>query len=137
MRTAIRLARRLRGRPAIEIGSTEDETVLPAAMAIGCRSLARLNDEDPRAEIARRRSLFDRIVDDLRDMQGIRLLHDRLDDGTVPYGVPFRYDGEPTSALRFVERRHHVVIMQWPSLPGVIADSAPGHYTNVWLVNFL
>ncbi|MEY5039908.1 MAG: hypothetical protein RLZZ48_677, partial [Actinomycetota bacterium] len=27
--------------------------------------------------------------------------------------------------------------MQWPALPTAIAGSAPAHYRNVWLVNFL
>lgn len=137
MRTTIRTARRLLGKPAIDSGSSDDETQLPAAMAIGCRSLARLNQQDINAERARRRTLFDRVAEDLRDTPHVRLLHDQLDDFTVPYGVPFRYDGPGTPPLRAIERRHHVVVMQWPALPTAITDSAPAHYRNVWLVNFL
>ena len=137
MRATIRTARRLIGKPAIDVGSTDDETQLPAAMAIGCRSLARLNEQDVDAERTRRRALFARVAEDLRDTPHVRLLHDLLDDFTVPYGVPFRYDGPGTPPLRAIERRHHVVVMQWPALPTAIADSAPVHYRNVWLVNFL
>ena len=137
MRATIRTARRLLGKPSIESGSSDDESQLPAAMAIGCRSLARLNELDVDVERTRRRTLFARVVEDLRDTPHVRLLHDLLDDFTVPYGVPFRYDGPGTPPLRAVERRHHVVVMQWPALPTAIADSAPVHYRNVWLANFL
>lgn len=137
MRAAIRIARRLTGRAEIELGSPDDETVLPSVMAIGCRSLQKLNEQDPATEIARRRTLFGEVVDDLQHLPGIRLLHDQLDNHVVPYGVPFRIDGAQHDALRAIERRHHVVVMQWPALPSALADSAPNHYRNVWLVNFL
>jgi hypothetical protein len=137
MRSSIRIARRLTGRRPITTGSADDETVLPTPIAIGCRSLDRLNAQDARTESERRRRLYDEVARDLQQVPGVHLLHRQLDVNCVPYGVPFRIVGQPDSALRHVERRHHVVIMQWPSLAGVIADSAPGHYTNVWLVNFL
>ncbi|MFM8867493.1 MAG: DegT/DnrJ/EryC1/StrS family aminotransferase [Ilumatobacteraceae bacterium] len=137
MRATIRTVRRTLGKPAIESGSSDDETQLPAAMAIGCRSLARLNDQDPVAERERRRAMFTRVLDDLRHMPGVHPLHERLDDHTVPYGVPFRVDDEGRPSLRAIERRHHVVVMQWPALPTAIAATAPAHYRNVWLVNFL
>ncbi|MEN9300921.1 MAG: hypothetical protein RLZZ254_702 [Actinomycetota bacterium] len=137
MRATIRTARRLIGKPAIDVGSTDDETQLPAAMAIGCRALERLNQQDADAERNRRRALFDRVAADLRGTPHVRLLHDHLDDFVVPYGVPFRYDGPGLPTLRAIERRHHVVVMQWPALPTAIAGSAPAHYRNVWLVNFL
>ena len=137
MRSLIRIARRLAGRPEIETGSPEDETVLPSAMAIGCRSLARLNDQDPATEINRRRKLFAEVVDDLRQLPGVHLLHDHLDSHTVPYGVPFRVTDVSHAALHALGRRHHVVVMQWPELPSALAASAPDHYRNVWLVNLL
>lgn len=137
MRTAIRLVRRLSGRRAIDDGSSEDETVLPAAMAIGCRSLQRLNAQSPRAESERRRQLFTDVVQDLQHIPHVRLLHERLEAQCVPYGVPFRIFGQPEPELRQLERRHHVVVMKWPALPSGIADTAPDHYKNVWLVNFL
>ena len=137
MRATIRTARRLLGKPSIESGSSDDESQLPAAMAIGCRSLARLNNQDSVAECARRRALFDRVLEDLRHMSGVRPLYDRLDDHTVPYGVPFRLDDGGRPTFRAIERRHHVVVMQWPALPTALAATAPDHYRNVWLVNFL
>ncbi len=137
MRATVRGVRRLAGRAEIDAGSPDDETILPSEIAIGCGSLARLNEQDPEIEIARRQALFNKVVDDLRTVPGVRLLRHQLDGHTVPYGVPFRIDGEQHAALRAIERRHHVVVMQWPALPSAIADSAPDHYRNVWLVNFL
>jgi hypothetical protein len=137
MRAIIRAARRFTGRAEIEASSPDDESVLPSVMAIGCRSFARLNNQEPAGEIARRRALFDRVISDLRQLPGVHLLHDHLDAQTVPYGVPFRINSGQRGALHALERRHHVVVMQWPALPSAIADSAPAHYQNVWLVNFL
>jgi dTDP-4-amino-4,6-dideoxygalactose transaminase len=137
MRAAIRVARRLARRAEIDPSSSDDETMLPRFIAIRCRSLAKLNDQDPATEIARRRTLFDKVVSDLREVPNVRLLHDRLDSQTVPYGVPFRIESEQQETLRALERRHHVVVMQWPALPSALATSAPDHYRNVWLVNFL
>jgi hypothetical protein len=68
---------------------------------------------------------------------GVSLLHDRLDDGVVPYGIPFRADAGAVRAVEELARRYHVSAMQWPALPEAIAASAPQHYRNVWLVNFI
>ena len=137
MRTAIRLARRLGGKEAIDGGSRDDETVLPTAMAIGCQSLQRLNAQSPQAESERRRQLFTEVIEDLQRIPQVCLIHERLEKHCVPYGVPFRLIADADSALRKLERRHHVVVMKWPALPSAIADTAPDHYKNVWLVNFL
>jgi hypothetical protein len=137
MRTAIRLNRTLLGRPAIDLGSVDDETVLPADVAIGCKSLEQLNDQNDATEGNRRREMYSQVVRDLCEIRGVHLLHVVPGENTVPYGVPFRLDGTPSAALRKIERRHHVVVMQWPALPSAVKPTAPKHYRNVWLVNFL
>lgn len=137
MRSAIRLARKMGGKQAIDTGSPNDETILPTPIAIGCRSLERLTTQSAQTERDRRRRLFAEVVDDLHRIPGVRLLHTNIDTHCVPYGVPFSVVDPPKSAFHKLERRHHVVAMKWPALPSEIAGVAPDHYKNVWLVNFL
>jgi hypothetical protein len=137
MRTAIRLNRTLLGRPAIDLGSVDDETVLPADVAIGCKSLHRLLQQDIDEEITRRNFLFDAISDELRHVPHVSLIHRQLPSHVVPYGVPFRMEHIGQSVVRHLATQHKVTLMQWPSLPAAIEEQAPDFYRNLWLYNFL
>lgn len=136
-RFGIRILRRILRRDPIDLGSPSDEVNLPDQVSIGCKSLIRLNRQDPHTESERRRETFSEIVRALSNEPDVELIHERLDDKVVPYGIPFRIKGSPSSVLRRIERRHHVVVMQWPSLPSAVTTTAPDHYRNVWLVNLL
>ena len=54
--------------------------------------------------------------------RGVRLIHDRLPDGTVPYGVAVHADSD--DVLRAVARRHRATAMTWPALPADVAPTA-------------
>jgi hypothetical protein len=137
MRSTIRTARRIAGRPAVVLSTTSEERRLPSHHAIGCTSQDVLNNQDPSLESTRRRRLFDTMMPLVGNTTGVSLLHDRLDDGVVPYGIPFRADAGAVRAVEELARRYHVSAMQWPALPEAVAASAPQHYRNVWLVNFI
>jgi len=95
--------------------------------------LERLNHD---LEITRRRKLYAQIHSSLFDLS-LTPLYPELAHGTVPYGYPFFSD---ESTIRDAQRRvakYGVEIIRWPDLPDAIVQSAPYHYTNLWLVNFL
>ena len=137
MRSTIRTARRIVGKPEVVLSTTSEERRLPSHHAIGCTSQDVLNNQDPSLESTRRRRLFETMMPLLGNITGVSLLHDRLGDGVVPYGIPFRADADAIRAVEELARRYHVSAMQWPALPEAVAANAPRHYRNVWLVNFI
>lgn len=137
MRSSVRAMRRLAGKPAVVVSTASEERSLPLDHSIGCTSQDVLNMQDPSLESNRRRELFDTIVPLLIGLPGLRLLHDRLAPGVVPYGIAFRADEEKLHKVERIARQYHVATMQWPALPEAVSPRAPVHYRNVWLVNFI
>lgn len=135
MRGGVRAARRVAGRPALPSSGDEDEQRVPGTPAISCSSLERLARADAPHEAERRRELWRAVTADLDGARGVRLIHDRLPDGTVPYGVAVHADRD--DILRAVARRHRATAMAWPALPADVVPTAPAHYRDVKLVNFL
>jgi hypothetical protein len=135
MRAGVRAARRAAGRPVLPSSGDEDERRVPGNPAISCSSLARLSRAAAPHEAERRRELWRKVTADLDGARGVRLIHDRLPDGTVPYGVAVHADRD--DVLRAVARRHRATAMAWPALPADVAPTAPAHYRDVGLVNFL
>lgn len=135
MRAGVRAARRAAGRPALPSSGDEDEVRVPGNPAISCSSLELLSRANAPHEAERRRSLWRAVTADLDGVRGVRLIHDRLPDGTVPYGVAVH--AERDDVLRAVARRHRATAMAWPALPSDVAPVAPAHYRDVRLVNFL
>ena len=137
MRSSVRSMRRLAGKPAVVLSSAAEERNLPLDHAIGCTSQDVLNRQDPSRESTRRRDLFNTMAPLMSDVPGVRLLHDRLAEGVVPYGIAFRADDEGLHEVERIARRYHVATMQWPALPEAVSAHAPVHYRKVWLVNFI
>jgi hypothetical protein len=137
MRSTIRFARRLMGKPAVALSSAREEFELPQQQAIGCSSSRVLDEQSPTREAERRRQLFSRLTSELHQLPGVSLLYGDLEDGVVPYGIPFRADADAAAEVAKIARRYHVSTMMWPALPKSIEMHAPAHYSNVWLVNFI
>lgn len=137
MRSAIRTARRVSGKPPVTRSTASEELTLPVHHAIGCSSAQTLNKQNPARESSRRRALFAALTPLLREIPGVALLHHDMDEGIVPYGVPFRADTASLRAVERIARQYHVATMSWPALPEAVATTAPSHYRNVWLVNFI
>ena len=135
MRAGVRAARRAAGRPTLPSSGDEDERHVPGSPSISCSSLERLSRADAPHEAERRRDLWRAVTADLDGVRGVRLINDRLPDGTVPYGVAVHADHD--DVLRAVARRHRATAMAWPALPADVTSDAPRHYRDVKLVNFL
>lgn len=136
VRTVSRKVRTLKTGSPLPVSSAASETefLLPAGPHKS--SLRILEQLDPNTEIQRRQHLYAQVHVSLVGLP-LTPLHPELLHGTVPYGYPFISD---ELTMRNAERRVArlgVEIIKWPDLPAAIAPSAPLHYTNLWLVNFL
>jgi hypothetical protein len=136
LRIISRTIRMLKTGSALPVSSAASETELLQLTGPHESSFQILERLNPNAEIQRRHKLYAQVHQSLFGLP-LTPLYPELPQGTVPYGYPFISD-EPTmqSAQRRVTR-FGVEIIKWPDLPDAIAPSAPFHYTNLWLVNFL
>jgi hypothetical protein len=55
----------------------------------------------------------------------------------APYAYAFRADAAALDGMKRHAVRHGFDLVAWPDLPQEIANQAPAHYRNVFLVNFL
>lgn len=118
-------------RPADAPGSEEDLPLPPNP----CAELAKpLSCGGPAEETARRRRLW-RLCDDLSRRAGIAPAFPSLPDGVVPYAYALRSSDPARAAAAF--GRAGLRLLPWPDLPRAVAETAPTHYKDVFLVHFL
>lgn len=67
----------------------------------------------------------------------LRPVFNRMNPETVPYGYPFFSDDDTARNASEIAETFGYEVIKWPDLPEAVIDSAPIHYKNVWLVNFL
>jgi hypothetical protein len=91
---------------------------------------------DSHLEITRRRDLY-QIVSELAVKTSAVPVFNQLPDFCSPYGFPFYGDAETAQKLHLMTRRFGTEVIQWPELPQSVVETAPEHYRNLWLVNFL
>lgn len=133
----VRALRLLRTGHAIPPPDAAAETVIPHPPAPHDGLAAALTAVDAQREIDRRRELY-RTVERAARALGIMPLFPDLPLLTAPYGFPFRADPGPAlQSLKQWASRRGLDLIHWPDLPDAIAASAPAHYRNVHLVNFL
>lgn len=87
-------------------------------------------------EIARRRMLYSEFAALFGDWN-IEPVFAVLPTETCPYGFPFRADESVALRVRQIAERRGLDAFRWPDLPDAVAASAPEHYRQTWLVNFL
>lgn len=134
-RTAVRLARRMVGRPVIPV-SLESETVMPINPAVSAQSLATLHALDDARESERRRNLYTVTAQRLRNAE-YSLVFDELTTGIVPWCVPFyARETEITSARRAL-RGLGLEIFRWPDLPDETRNDCPDFYRDVHVVGMM
>ena len=135
-RAISRTARMQQTGSPLPISSATSETELLQLTGPHESSLQILERLDPDIEIQRRQKLYTQVHQSLLGLS-LTPIYPELPRETVPYGYPFLSD-EPTmrNAQQLVAK-YGVEIIRWPDLPDAIVHSAPFHYTNLWLVNFL
>ena len=88
------------------------------------------------AEISRRRNLYNTIYPEIIRL-GIKPVFESLKDGTCPYGIPVFATADSQSELSNLARKYRVTLMSWPDLPLEVLPTAPNHYKQIRLLNFL
>ena len=136
LRAPVRWSRKLKTGSALPISGSDSETehIIPTAPRQS--SMSRIQQTDSRLEIARRRNLYE-IVSELADKTSAVPVFIHLSDFCSPYGFPFYGDAETAQELHLMTRRYGTEVIQWPELPQSVEKTAPEHYKNLWLVNFL
>ena len=97
------------------------------------RKFLRVNEA---AEISRRRNLYNTIYPEIIRL-GIKPVFESLKDGTCPYGIPVFATADSQSELSNLARKYRVTLMSWPDLPFEVLPTAPDHYKQIRLLNFL
>lgn len=133
----VRALRRLRTGHAIPPPDREAETSIPHPPAPHAGLADGLAVLDVQHEINRRRDLY-RSAERAARAIGIEPLFCGLPPLVAPYGFPFRTGSDEArrDMTRWAARRG-LDLIRWPDLPDALAASAPAHYRNLYLVNFL
>ena len=136
LRALVRWSRKLKTGSALPISSSDSEIehIVPAAPRWS--SMSRIQKLDSHLEITRRRDLY-KIVSELAVKTSAVPVFNQLPDFCSPYGFPFYGDAETAQKLRLMTRHFGTEVIQWPELPQSVVETAPEHYKNLWLVNFL
>jgi hypothetical protein len=136
LRAISRTARaQMTGSP-LPTSSVASETELLQLKGPHKSSLRILERLDSNTEIQRRQRLYTQVHQSLLGLS-LAPAHPELSRGTVPYGYAFVSDVPTMRKAQRRVARYGVEIIGWPDLPDAIVHSAPFHYTNLWLVNFL
>lgn len=134
-RGLVRHVRSLSGRPSLPM-SLESETELPNDRRIHVSALRALEAVSELHECERRRHLYLRIADRLREV-GVEPLFENLSEHTVPWCVPYYATVARATQVQRVLNRLGVETFPWPDLPSRVRDSCPVHYHRVNLVSML
>lgn len=129
-----RQVRKLRTGHAIPPPAADAEVAIPgdAHPFRGLQAVLAVLDVDE--EIARRRALYAALCDRTAAV-GARLVFAHLPASTAPYGLPVYTDD--ADSLERLAQEFGLDSFRWPDLPEALAATAPPHYRNLHLVNFL
>lgn len=133
--TGSRFARVVRKGSALPVSDQSSEYQIPGLANPSQSSIKRMLAVDAEAEVERRRSLYSKLLPEVIGL-GVQPIFDALPIGTCPYGLAVYASPKLKRGLAQLSRRYRVTLMTWPELPQEIAQSAPDHYRQVWLINF-
>jgi hypothetical protein len=129
-----RAVRRLRTGHEIPPPAADAETKIPGSPHpfVGLQEALAAQDVD--AEIARRRAVYE-VLCSRAVAAGATPVYSHLPAGTAPYGLPVYTDD--AAALEQLAGEFGLDSFRWPDLPDALGATAPSHYRNLHLVNFL
>lgn len=116
--------------------NNEFEKLMPAVAPLHLHILQKIQKTDINLEGKRRRKLYYKIKKILSEI-GIFPIFDELEEGTVPYGFPFRASTKELWIVSKKVARLGLYPVKWPDLPSNVVFSSPEYYKNVYLINFI
>ena len=131
-----RFIRKVRTGSEIPPSSKDAEIFIPYMPEPNRDLLKDLSNLKENNEIKRRKELY-RKVHKWSLPYDLEPVFNEIPDGAVLQGFPFRADDKTAIAFGVEMRKYGLDTSKWPELPDLIAQKAPDHYKDVWIVNFL
>jgi hypothetical protein len=114
--------------------SAEFESITPTGPRDS--SMSSIQSLDIAHEINRRKHLY-HTVSSLVSECDIQPVFESLPINCVPYGYPFYADSAAAADVYNLVKKLGIEVINWPDLPASVIQTAPIHYRQLWLVNFL
>ena len=118
----------------ISLPSAEFESITPAGPRDS--SMSSIQSLDIAHEINRRKHLYHKVVS-LVSKCDVQPVFESLPANCVPYGYPFYADSAAAADVYNLVKKLGIEVINWPDLPAAVIQTAPIHYRQLWLVNFL
>ena len=136
MRSLVRLFRLIKTGSHLPISapSAEYENIISSGPRDS--SMEQISKLDVSNESKRRIRLY-HSVSELVLHCNIRPIFDVLPPHCIPYGFAFYGNHEAASEVQSLVGELGVEAIHWPDLPESVVATAPFHYRNLWVVNFL
>ena len=118
----------------ISLPSAEFESITPAGPRDS--SMSSIQSLDIAHEINRRKHLYHTVAS-LVSKCNVQPVFKSLPANCVPYGYPFYGDSAAAADVYNLVKKLGIEVINWPDLPASVVQTAPIHYRQLWLVNFL
>lgn len=116
--------------------TTADQYQAPPTKNVSKYSFNVLNNINVTNFVSNRRTLYKKIEIRLKNYQ-ITPVFSTLSEGVSPYCYPFFSNTHTALEIQKIARRMGLDCYRWPDLPEQVKDSAPKHYTNLWVIGFI
>ena len=87
-------------------------------------------------ETNRRKNLYQNVASLVLNCD-VKPVFESLPANCVPYGFPFYADSAAAAQVNDLVKKLRIEVINWPDLPASVVETAPTHYQQLWLVNFL
>jgi len=135
-RYVVRKIRRISTGSALPVSpsSAEFESITPTGPRDS--SMSSIQSLDIAHEINRRKQLYQAVAALVLEC-GVQPVFKSLPANCVPYGYPFYGDSDAAAKVHHLVKKWGIQVISWPDLPAAVIPTAPIHYRQLWLVNFL
>ncbi len=132
----VRAVRKHKTGSELPLSDPLSESTIPFSQNPWAGLMAAISRCDAQAEIARRRAAYLECAREGARYEVVPVFPS-LPEHCVPYGYAFRSEASAYRAMQRVADRMGFDLVTWPDLPGIVRQTAPVHYHNVHLINFL
>ena len=135
-RYVVRKIRRISTGSALPVSppSAEFEVISPSGPRDS--SMSSIQNLDIAHETNRRKNLYQNVASLVLNCD-VKPVFESLPTNCVPYGFPFYADSAAAAHVNDLVKNLGIEVINWPDLPASVVETAPTHYRQLWLVNFL